>query len=615
MCGITGIFNFNKDKHVDLNQLKSITDVLAHRGPDGEGFFSEDNIGLGHRRLSIIDVEQGIQPMYSNDENIVLVFNGEIYNYIELRNELKTLGYTFHTQSDTEVIIQAYKHWGIDFQNKLNGMWAMAIWDKKKQQLLLSRDRIGEKPLFFYKDNNTLVFASEIKSIKQFGVELIPRTELIQLYLFFCNIPDSNTFYKNIYQLKPGHCLIISTEKVQERKYWDLPNIDESNLNKNANEVYEKFQFLLQDSIRLRMRSDVPFGAFLSGGLDSSSVVALMSQFTQKPIQTFTIGFPNNPYDESKLAELVAKKFNTKHTLQTVQPETFEKMVQLCTHHFDEPFGDSSAIPTYFVSKFAAENVKMVLTGDGGDEVLSGYNSYLGLKLTQKFNSFPHFVRKSVPKIAQIALPFAKGNIRFKLNKVQHFSQSASLPFKERFMEKKPYAELSFIKTLTQNIDCIQIEDFLQDVLAKIPTQDDFYRLMYLNFKYDLPDDYLVKVDRMSMANSLETRTPFLDYRLIEFMISVDKNIKLQGLQRKSVLRNSVGKLLPKELLSAPKKGFGIPLYKWFTEDNTLSKITLNESKKILDNKHINHIIENNKKGKADYGNFIWTLLMLEQNL
>ncbi len=615
MCGITGIFNFNKTQNVDSTQLKSITDVLAHRGPDGEGFFVENNIGLGHRRLSIIDVEQGIQPMYSNDENIVLVFNGEIYNYIELREELKTFGYTFHTQSDTEVVIQAYKHWGIDFQNKLNGMWAMAIWDKSKQQLLLSRDRIGEKPLFFYKDNDKLVFSSEIKSIKQFGIQLTPRTELIQLYLFFCNIPDNNTFYKNIYQLKPGHCLLVTTDTFQEKKYWDLPQIEEHNLHKNANEVYEKFQFLLQDSIRLRMRSDVPFGAFLSGGLDSSSIVALMSQFTQKPIQTFTIGFPNNPYDESKLAELVAKKFNTQHTLQTVKPETFEKMVQLCTHHFDEPFGDSSAIPTYFVSKFAAENVKMVLTGDGGDEVLSGYNSYLGLKLTEKFNSFPHLVRKSVPKMAQIALPFAKGNIRFKLNKVQHFSKSASLPFKERFMEKKPYAELSFIKALTQNIECIQIEDFLQDVLAKIPTQDDFYRLMYLNFKYDLPDDYLVKVDRMSMANSLETRTPFLDYRLIEFMVSVDKNIKLQGLQRKSVLRNSVGKMLPKELLSASKKGFGIPLYQWFKNDETVEKIQLNQTKNILDNTQINNLIATNKKGKADYGNFIWTLLMLEQNL
>nr|MBA3705093.1 asparagine synthase (glutamine-hydrolyzing) [Bacteroidota bacterium] len=371
MCGIAGYIHFNRDKNANKEVLKRMTDVIAYRGPDGEGFYIDKNVALGHRRLSIIDLNTGDQPMISDDGTKVIVFNGEIYNYIEIRDQLKKFGYTFKTNSDTEVILNAFDKWGYDCQNMFNGMWAFAIWDTKKEELFLSRDRIGEKPLHYCISDNNLIFGSEIKSIFSFGVIREIRPELIELYLSLTNIPAPNTFYKNIYKLMPGHFLIIKDGGLKEYKYWDLPQLDELNMLTNKKEIYNTFQDLFNDAIKIRMRSDVPFGAFLSGGLDSSSIVAQMSKLSSIPVKTFTIGFSHKEFDESKLAEEVALKFKTEHYLDTVAAENFEAYLKHAVVHFDEPFGDSSAIPTNIVSAFASKKVKMVLTGDGGDEVLS----------------------------------------------------------------------------------------------------------------------------------------------------------------------------------------------------------------------------------------------------
>ena len=612
MCGITGIYNFDKNQDISIEKLKLMNSSLIHRGPDNEGSYVEGQIGLAHRRLSIIDLKEGKQPMVSQNDKIIIVFNGEIYNYLELKKELENHGFYFKTNSDTEVIIAAYEFWGNECHNKFNGMWAFAIWDKRSNSLILSRDRFGEKPLYYYRCNEFLLFGSEIKAIKQFGIHLEPRLELIELYLFLTNIPGPDTFYKNIFEVRPGHFMVVTSDKVIEKKYWDLELISEKNKLTNEKFVLEQFDYLFNDSVRIRMRADVEVGAFLSGGLDSSAIVSLMTNNSLNPINTFTIGFPEKTFDESALAEIVSKRYKTNHHLGTVNPESLSEMINMCNYHFDQPFGDSSAIPTYYISKQSSQKVKLVLTGDGGDELLSGYNSYLGLKLTQKYNSLPFGISKGIPRLISLFLPFFKGEIRYKLNKAYSFSNSASKSFSDRYLEKKPYTSLMKIKELTRNIDCIKIEDYVYDLINKIPIHDEFYKMMYINYKYDLPNDYLVKVDRMGMANSLETRTPFLDYRLVELMTLVDKSIKMKGFERKSVLRNSTGKYLPNEILNAHKKGFEIPLREWFKSNENLEVAQFFKLTNFIDKNALNEILDQNKKGFSDNGNFIWTLIMLE---
>ena len=341
MCGIAGIYHFETSRVINRDVLTRMTDIIHHRGPDGSGIYTQENIGLGHRRLSIIDLVTGDQPMFNRDQSIAIILNGEIYNYIELRDELIQLGCRFTTTSDTEVVIQAYETWGVDCLEKLNGMWAFALWDNNKKQLFISRDRIGEKPVFYSTWDNSFVFASEMKSIFEYGVERTPMLELLEIYMVTTSIPSPFTFYKQIKKLNPGHYILVNADGLKEVKYWDLPEIDEANMLRDKTFIYEEFEHLLTDSIKIRMRSDVPYGAFLSGGLDSSSIVALMSEISSFPINTFTIGFDDNSFDESKLAQEVADRFNTKHFLGTVEPEGFDEILKKVVFHYDEPFGDS----------------------------------------------------------------------------------------------------------------------------------------------------------------------------------------------------------------------------------------------------------------------------------
>lgn len=618
MCGITGYLHFNKNLQSDQSLLKKMTDIIAHRGPDGEGFYVKNNVALGHRRLSIIDLKTGDQPMVSDDGKKIIVFNGEIYNYIELREELKTLGHTFKTNSDTEVILKSYEQWGYECQNKFNGMWAFALWDELNEELFLSRDRFGEKPLHYTTHGNTLVFGSEIKSLTVYGVPLVIRPELIELYLVFTYIPAPDTFYKDIYKLMPGHYLLIKDGKIKENKYWELPQIDENKMFSDKEKVYSEFDKLFKDAVKIRMRSDVPFGAFLSGGLDSSSIVSQMAAFSEHPVNTFTIGFDDKAFDESLLAKEVADTFKTNHYRRTVNPEDLEKSLSKTTFHFDEPFGDSSAIPTDHVCQFAKKKVKMVLTGDGGDEALSGYISYTGIKLSSVIKRYPKIIRKGFVQFSILIGKILKGKIRYKLNKFANVIETAELEFNDRMAIKGACTDLTLIKELTKNIKgVIKIEDYLKDVMKNCHFTDDFYKLMYFNYTLSLPNDYLVKVDRMSMANSLETRVPFLDFRLVEFMAKVHKDVKMQGWERKSVLRKSIAKLLPSSVLNSPKRGFGVPLREWFKEINVNEFLgsNLNHVEEILDKNTIHKIIKDNKNGKTDNGNFIWALLMLNKKL
>jgi asparagine synthase (glutamine-hydrolysing) len=615
MCGISGILHFDTTRLVKETLLKKMTDCINYRGPDAEGFFTHNNIGLGHRRLSIIDLSTGTQPMFSDDRSIILILNGEIYNYIELREELLKKGHRFKTTSDTEVVIKAYEEWGVEFQNKLNGMWAFALWDRKKQQLLLSRDRVGEKPLHYAVYDNSLVFGSEIKSLFQYGIPKEPLLEFLEIYAVLKSIPAPYSFYKHIKKLMPGHYITADRDGFKEHKYWDLPAINEANMNTNEKEINEQFEALFEDAIKIRMRCDVPFGAFLSGGLDSASIVSSMSNYSKFPINTFTIGYKETEFDESYLAGLVAKKFKTNHLLGTVEPGNFDETLDRIVHHYDEPFGDSSAIPTGYVSKFAAQKVKMVLTGDGGDEVLSGYSSYQGIKFAQKYQRLPSSVQELLPQALNATSKILTGKYRYKLNRYNNLLSSSAKDFNFRLIDKQAKPGLKTIQSLLNpQVKTLKTEDYISDLLKQCPYKDDFYKQMYLNFKFDLPNDYLVKVDRMSMAYSLETRLPFLDHRLVEFMTGVDKNIKMRGWERKSILRNTVARKLPVQLLKTSKKGFRVPVREWFKDKDIQSKLSTMQNS-IFNEKPLKKLIEDNAAGISDNGNLLWSLMVLNRVL
>ncbi|HOZ86232.1 MAG TPA: asparagine synthase (glutamine-hydrolyzing), partial [Bacteroidia bacterium] len=525
----------------------------------------------------------------------------------------------FKTSSDTEVLIKAYEQWGHGCQNKLNGMWAFALWDDNKQELFLSRDRIGEKPLHYCVFDDTFVFGSEIKSLFKFGVPRVTRPELTEIYLALTNIPAPDSFFKDVFKLMPGHYIVVKQGRYSEKKYWELPQVAEDQMITDKALVYKTFETLFNDAVKIRMRCDVPFGAFLSGGLDSSGIVSVMAKHSAHQVKTFTIGFNDKAFDESQLAAEVAEKFKTEHHRGTVSPDHFKDAVARVAYHYDEPFGDSSAIPTDFVSRYAAQKVKMVLTGDGGDEALSGYNSYKGVKIASLINTWlPRFLKNAIITSVDLGGRIFKGALRYKLNKVSNVLRTSELPFHIRLAQKSACTELSDIKKLCAGIKgVIPVENYFETLLGNCRFKDDFYKLMYVDYMHNLPNDYLVKVDRMSMANSIETRVPFLDHRLIEFMATVHKDVKMQGLEAKSVLRKTIGRQLPLSLLSAPKRGFGIPLREWFKdkEFNSLLESNLQKVNRILDQETIAKIVSQNNTGKKDNGNFIWTLIQLNHNL
>ena len=435
MCGIAGILYQDPSRRVDRDTLRRMTGTLSHRGPDGKGYYEDGNIGLGHRRLAIIDLATGSQPMYSADRSVVLVFNGEIYNYLELRAELGNLGHAFVTTSDTEVIIAAYKQWGFDCQQKFNGMWAFALWDSRRKQLFLSRDRIGEKPLHYSVHDETLVFGSEIKSLLAYRSDYKPATEFLNIYLSLGYVPAPYTFYRGISRLLPGHYLIVKDGCVQDRTYWDLPAITESDMRSDPERIYNEFEECFLDSVKLRMRSDVPYGGFLSGGLDSASVVAAMSAQCSLPVETFTIGFAERAFDERRLAREVAERIRTNHHERMAVPEMFDDSLKKVLSHFDEPFGDASALPVGLVSGIARQHVTMVLTGDGGDEVLSGYTNYVTEKLTPRYGAVPAAIRRRVPCTTVLAKR-ARGNLRYRLNRAERFLKLADSSYSERAVAK-----------------------------------------------------------------------------------------------------------------------------------------------------------------------------------
>ncbi len=622
MCGIAGFLHHDPNRPADAAVVKRMTDAVIHRGPDGEGFHVTGPLALGHRRLAIIDLAGGDQPMASADASLTLIFNGEIYNYLELREELEALGHAFRTQSDTEVLLAAYRQWGVDCQEHLNGMWAFALWDDSARRLFLSRDRLGEKPLHFAEHEGSFYFASEMKSLFAAGVPREFDSQWLEVFTCLGYLPAPHSFFHGVRKLLPGHCLVVENGRISERKYWDLPLVDEGDMERNAATVRARFEELLADSVRIRMRSDVPYGAFLSGGLDSSSIVALMADVSSHPVNTFTIGFRQPEYDERELAQNVADAFATNHRAIEVEPESFDASLERILHHYDEPFGDSSAIPTGIVSRHARRHVKMVLTGDGGDEVLSGYTMYQGEKFAERFRRLPAVLREPIPAVAGAMARGLRGQARYRMNRARNVAHASNLDFDARFLQKLSWVDPARVKALLRNhtdvAPVVSIEDFMRERLKKCPYADGFYRLMYYHLKVSLPDDMLVKVDRMSMAESLEVRPPFLDHRLVEYMVGVHKDVKMDGLTRKAVLRDTVARRLPPSLLQAPKRGFGVPLGDWFRGDSfdryarTLLDANATHG---LDTDVVGDVLARNEARKENVGNFLWILVVLARHL
>jgi asparagine synthase (glutamine-hydrolysing) len=615
MCGIAGMLHFDEARKVDRAMLERMTKVLSHRGPDGENYYVANHVGLGHRRLAVIDLSTGSQPMTSLSSGCVIVFNGEIYNFVELRDKLKAKGHIFHTASDTEVVLKAYEEWGFECQSHFNGMWAFAIWDVRNKWLFISRDRLGEKPLHYSVRGNSLFFGSEIKSILAADETYEKASELMHIYLSLGYVPAPHTFYKGISKLLPGHFLVARDGRLEDRVHWDLPPISEKDMRKDAPAIYREFGGFLRDSVEIRMRSDVPYGAFLSGGLDSSSVVAAMAEVSEKPVETFTIGFAEKAFDERDLAKQVAIHCRTNHHEQLAKPETFDESLKAILAHFDEPFGDASAIPVGMVSRLAKQRVTMVLTGDGGDEVLSGYTSYVTEKLTGQYRAIPGAGRTAVSVLIGLACMSAKGDLRYKLNRLARFLRLAGVSFEERFLAKLSMLGPALIRNLiSASGPQISIEEYLSDFFAKCPFADPFYKLMFFNLKVSLPDDMLTKVDRMSMAHSLEARVPFLDHRLVELTYGVDKCVKLPGFERKNLLKRTFENKLPPALVKAPKMPFSVPLREWFKQEQFEERLQdLGRGDFGLNRAVIQEIVAAGKSGHHDYGDFIWRMFVLKQ--
>jgi len=560
MCGIVGALDFGGSP-TDRETLQSMTNTLSHRGPDGEGIEVSGEVGLGHRRLRIIDLStRADQPLWNRSRDLAIVFNGEIYNFRELRRELIAEGAQFRTWSDTEVVLELYAREGEGAVRRLDGMFAFAIWDRRRKRLFLARDRSGKKPLYFYDDGRRFLFSSEIKAILRHpAVSREPNFEALPFYLTYGYFPQPLTAYKNVTSLAPASWMVIDSSRGRgaAQRYWIPP----SSVNgiRRLPEAVERLSPLVRDAVRKRLVSDVPLGAFLSGGLDSTVVVGLMSELTSRPVKTFSIGFEGEPaYDELGFAEEAARRFDCDHTSFRVQAPGPELMETLVRHH-DGPFGDSSAIPAYIVSRLARAEVTVVLNGDGGDELFCGYSRLAAAAISERI---PEPLRR-VAAFGGRLLPGPRSHAGT-LRRLQQFLLTSAHPLRERIQGWCSFFRPDELDELLLRPATADPAAHFEEVLREVEGASPLARLLYLNYRTYLPEDLLVKMDRMTMAHGLEARSPFLDTALTEFAGSLPDSLKLRGLTTKVVLREAFRRLVPPSILSRGKMGFGVPLGRWF---------------------------------------------------
>ena len=620
MCGITGLFDTSGKRAIDRDVLHRINESLHHRGPDQGDLYLETGIGLGHRRLSIIDLAAGRQPLFNEDGSVAIVFNGEIYNYRELMAELIGLGHVFRTRSDTEVIVHAWEQWGVDCLQRLRGMFAFGLWDRNQQSLFLARDHIGVKPLFYsLQPDGYFLFGSELKSIMT-----VPTVErkfdptAIEDYFAFGYIPDPKTIYSQVKKLCPGHYLLIKVgdTKLTQIQYWDIPFAP--TVLKSEADIERELIERLTESVKSQMVSEVPLGAFLSGGVDSSAVVALMAQNNPDPITTCSIAFDDPAYDESAFAQQVAQRYNTQHHTQTVRDDS-HALTDLLANLYDEPFADSSAIPTYRVCQLAREKVTVALSGDGGDENFAGYRRYRYAMAEQQ-------LRSKIPSVIRAPVFGALGKLYPKLDWAPQFLrakttfEALSKDLVEGYfhgvsiMADRERQKL-FSKAFRAELQGYAAIDVMRQHAVNAPVEDPLSLIQYLDFKTYLPGDILTKVDRASMAHSLEVRVPLLDHQFVEWVSGLPSSLKLNGSEGKYILKKSLKPYLSDDILYRSKKGFSVPLAAWFrgplkqlVRDTVLHPRMTDSNIFNLD--YLQHVVEQHESGRKDYSTTLWALLM-----
>ncbi|HEY1303120.1 MAG TPA: asparagine synthase (glutamine-hydrolyzing) [Vicinamibacterales bacterium] len=629
MCGIAGIVNPGVAPIHLRSVVHRMTDALVHRGPDDSGVYLGEGIGLGMRRLSIIDVDGGQQPVSSEDGLVQVVFNGEIYNYLELRSALRKRGHIFRTNSDTEVIAHLYEEKGIDAFEQLRGMFAIAVWDRRNRRLVLARDRIGKKPLFYARRGSTLLFGSEIKAILTANPSLAePDVDALGPYLQYGFVPEPRTVFREIRKLPAAHWLTYRYEsgEVAVEPYWRLSIDDDGMGSRSEAEVVEELDALLGEAVRIRLMSDVPLGIFLSGGLDSSTIVAYAHKAGLRPIKTFTIAFDRRGWDESPDAEVVARHFGTDHHVLRLTEQDFEQClpdtVLTLVRHFDEPFGDPSALPTYHVSKLAREHVTVILSGDGGDELFAGYSLYKGIRFAELYRRVPRWTgRRYFPAIVENAAQWLPQGPRYRALHAARVLGDSERPFESRyFLKGSPCRPDVFRQILTADAAArlgSSAVRFLADDVRGVLRSDvpEVSKALYLGVRLALLEDMLVKVDRMSMAHSLEVRSPLLDHRLVDFVMRLPPSMKLRGWETKAILRDTIRRYVPPSTLRKRKQGFAVPLREWlrgglyemagdFLEagDSRLPPGVFNRA-------GVRNLLAQHRRGEADHSGIIWLLL------
>lgn len=613
MCGIAGRINFDSSNLIDETELRRMTNSIIHRGPDDEGFYINANIGLGFRRLSIIDLNTGHQPLTDSNNDVWITFNGEIYNYQSLRADLIKRGYSFRTETDTEVILNLYLHYGEKCLSHLRGMFAFVIWDNRLKQLFGARDHFGIKPFYYYLDNNSFIWSSELKAINQAeGVVKSLSLEALDSYFTYGYILQDQSIFSQIKKLKPAHYFILrpfDANKLTIDKYWDI----EFDPDYSKSEEYwaQSIQEALHESVKLQMISDVPLGAFLSGGIDSSSVVALMAKSTNRPVKTFSIGFKEKEFNELELARLVAKKYNTEHHELIVEPESITLLEKL-VRAFDEPFADNSAIPTYYVSKFAREKVTVALSGDGGDEMYAGYNSYskmMALRNNAVFRSWPsrklaYLIHKLIPDFF-----YGKG-FTYYLNRNDDNIAAYFCLWKD--YERKELYSSELLEQLKRNPSEEKIIELVGTYKGDFLSRSQRYHM-----ETYMVDDILTKVDRVSMQNSLEVRVPIIDHKFAELSFKIPSELKLKGGEKKYILRKSMSDLLPAQILSGKKMGFTAPLQNWFKDelkDYLNDTVFLSKSLgSYINLKAFYKTFNNHQKGMRDFSDKLWSILFFNE--
>ena len=616
MCGICGTYNF-AGAPVTPHLVQGMTDVLRHRGPDGDGYFIKGPIGLGHRRLSIIDLDGGSQPITNENGTLHVVFNGEIYNFVELRQELQARGHLFTTRSDTEVIVHGYEEWGLDCLTRFNGIFAFALWDTDSQKLILARDRLGVKPLYYTILGNRILFASEIKSLLQ-DLDCPRQVNIRALGELFTlrYVPSPATLFRGIMKLPPAHLMVITAQGAETKRYWNsIPQI-----HKECDEraLVDEYRELVEDAVRLQMRSDVPVGLFLSSGIDSGALLALMSKHTDQPVHTFTIGFAQGERtNETEDAREMALRFGARHSEMIVSAEDYRNYYERYMRDLEEPVGNETAAAFYFVSLITGRHVKVALTGQGADEPWAGYPRHLGAKLSQYYGQLPRLLTQRVIKPSvkkwtrneQLRRGVASLDEPDVLSRFVKIYSFYDCEMKDKLFQPWIKEEIS--------PNGIEARQALQPLQSLVPHLDPLNQMLYIDTRANLPDDLLMVADKTAMSNSLEVRVPFLDHRVVEFVESLPSHFKLRGLQGKYLHKKAIEKWLPKSIVYRKKKGFENPIDKWLRTEmrRYVNDCLLSERsavRRYFKPTYIDNLLQQHEAGRQNYLRHIYLLISFE---